>query len=102
MVKVSVLRLEIRHEWIERERFPRHARDQAIRGKGPSPAVDVFIEPDFHGREIAGGNKLRHVGNVFFCAVEKLYGVEVAEGVRRKIANRPERPVDILQDTYAI
>ena len=61
--------------------------------------MDVGFEPGADGAEFAGGNELVEREFDFELAGE-LGGVEVAQGVGRKVAEVAVGPMDVLQ--YAV
>src|SRR5947209_7787727 len=73
---------------------------------GGAPALagtmDLLVEPALEAGELAAAQVVLQVEEVKASGQHQLGGVEVAERIRRKIAEPAEAPVDVLQASLRV
>src|SRR3954451_6894003 len=95
---IEQLRLQVVQEWLHAELLPGGATEQLARVELAPVAMDVLAQPLAQSGEAAGRDVGLDVGQLGRERAPQLGGHQVAERVRREVADHPRAPVNVLQD----
>src|SRR3954454_14100570 len=95
---IEQLRLQVVQERLHAELLPGGATEQLARVELAPVAMDVLAQPLAQSGEAAARDVGIDVGQLGRQRAPQLRGHQVADRVRREVADHPRAPVDVLQD----
>src|SRR5579859_2929156 len=91
------LRAQVAEQRLRVEAAADHALEELAGHVLAAVAVDVLAQPVVERAELAGPDLVVEVGELPADPLPELSGDDVAEGVGREVADRPARPVHVLE-----
>src|SRR3954465_4995489 len=95
---IQQLLLEVGEQRLDLQLLPRGPAEQLPRVVLAAVRVDIGTEPLADRTELARANVLVDIRDVVVERAPELGGHQVADRVRREVADHPRAPVDVLQD----
>jgi hypothetical protein len=87
---------------LSRKRLARDALNQIARGVPPAMPVNLLPQPVQQRSKFSGGEHRIKIANILSRLLEELGGVEIAERIGGKVADRRDRPVNVLKTALRI